>query len=133
MAVLYISIALSGALGGLIAYGIQSMGARHGLSAWRWLFIIEGAISLLVGAACWLSLPTSPETAWFLTPEEKSTMLIIKARNNPFKETKKFSWSQVVMAVTDPLVYLASISLFCSSIALFGFGTFLPTLLKGLE
>lgn len=133
MAVLYVSIALSGALGGLIAYGIQSMGARHGLSAWRWLFIIEGAISLLVGAICWLSLPSSPETAWFLNVEEKATMKLIKERNNPFKETVKFSWKQVGMAVTDPLIWLASIALFCSSIALFGFGTFLPTLLKGLE
>ncbi|KAK7427317.1 hypothetical protein QQZ08_006254 [Neonectria magnoliae] len=133
VAVLYISIALSGALGGLIAYGIQSMGARHGLSAWRWLFIIEGAISLVVGAVCWLSLPTSPETAWFLNSEEKSTMMVIKERNNPFKETEHFSWKQVAMAITDPLVWLASIALFCSSIALFGFGTFLPTLLRALE
>ncbi|KAF4462009.1 allantoate transport [Fusarium albosuccineum] len=112
---------------------VASMGARHGLSAWRWLFIIEGAISLLVGAVCWLSLPTSPETAWFLKPEEKSTMLIIKERNHPFKETEKLSWDQVLMALTDPLVYLASTALFCCSIALFGFGTFLPTLLKGLD
>ncbi|KAK7423496.1 hypothetical protein QQX98_000953 [Neonectria punicea] len=133
VAVLYISIALSGALGGLIAYGIQSMGAQHGLSAWRWLFIIEGAISLVVGAVCWLSLPTSPETAWFLNSEEKSTMMVIKERNNPFKETEHFSWKQVAMAITDPLVWLASIALFCSSIALFGFGTFLPTLLRGLN
>lgn len=133
VAVLYISIALSGALGGLIAYGIQSMGARHGLSAWRWLFIIEGAISLVVGAVCWLSLPTSPETAWFLNEEEKATMVMIKESSNPFKETEKFSWKQVGMAVTDPLVHLASVALFCSSIALFGFGTFLPTLLRGLE
>lgn len=133
VAVLYVSIALSGALGGLIAYGIQSMGARHGLSAWRWLFIIEGAISLVIGAVCWLSLPTSPQTAWFLSEEEKSTMVLIKERNHPFKETEGFSWKQVVMALTDPLVWLASVSLFCASIALFGFGTFLPTLLKGLE
>ncbi|KAF9770567.1 hypothetical protein IL306_011875 [Fusarium sp. DS 682] len=133
VAVLYVSIALSGALGGLIAYGIQSMGARHGLSAWRWLFIIEGAISLVIGAVCWLSLPTSPQTAWFLSEEEKSTMVLIKERNHPFKETEGFSWKQVVMALTDPLVWLASVSLFCASIALFGFGTFLPTLLKGLD
>ncbi|EKJ72338.1 hypothetical protein FPSE_07458 [Fusarium pseudograminearum CS3096] len=133
MAVLYVSIALSGALGGLIAYGIQSMGTRHGFSAWRWLFIIEGAISLVIGAICWLSLPSSPETAWFLNAEEKETMNIIKERNNPFKETEEFSWKQVGMAVTDPLIWLASVALFCSSIALFGFGTFLPTLLRGLD
>lgn len=133
VAVLYISIALSGALGGLIAYGIQSMGDRHGLSAWRWLFIIEGLLSLLVGVVCWVSLPTRPETAWFLNPEEKSTMLVIKAGNNPFKETMNFSWKQVVLAFTDPMVYLASATIFSASIAMFGFGTFLPTLLKGLE
>lgn len=133
VAVLYISIAMSGALGGLIAYGIQSMGARHGLEAWRWLFIIEGVISLVVGAACWLSLPASPETAWFLKPEERSVMMAIKARNQPFEETDRFSWKQVKMAFTDPMVLIASASLFCSSIALFGFGTFLPTLLKGLK
>ncbi|KAF5000350.1 hypothetical protein FGRMN_1818 [Fusarium graminum] len=133
VAVLYVSIALSGALGGLFAYGIQTMGAQRGLSAWRWLFIIEGSISLIIGAACWLSLPTSPETAWFLSPEEKTTMNMIKERNHPFEKTDKFSWKQVAMAMTDPLVWLASISLFCSSIALFGFGTFLPTLLKGLD
>ena len=132
MAVLYITIALSGALGGLIAYGIQSMGSRHGLSAWRWLFIIEGIISLVLGLACWVSLPTSPETAWFLTSEEKSIVMRVKERNHPYKEAASMDWSQVRMALTDPFLYLASASLFCSSIALFGFGTFLPTLLKGM-
>lgn len=133
VAVLYISIAISGAVGGLIAYGIQTMGARHGLSAWRWLFIIEGIVSLFVGAAGWVCLPTSPEKAWFLNAEEKSTMLAIKERNNPLKETKGFSWKQVSMALTDPVVYLVSVALFCSSVAMFGFTTFLPTLLKNLE
>ncbi|KAI8238970.1 putative transporter [Colletotrichum sp. SAR 10_96] len=132
VAVLYITIALSGALGGLFAYGVQSMGARHGLSAWRWLFIVEGTISLVIGIICWVSLPTSPETAWFLKDEEKAVMMRMKERDQMSKEKTSFSWPQVVMAMTDPFVYLASVALFCSSIALFGFGTFLPTLLKGL-
>lgn len=132
VAVLYITIALSGALGGLFAYGIQSMGARHGLSAWRWLFIVEGVISLVIGLVCWISLPTSPQTAWFLKEDERMIFTRMRDQNQPFKETKSFSWGQVVMAVTDPFVYLASAALFCSSIALFGFGTFLPTLLRGM-
>ncbi|KAK2041103.1 major facilitator superfamily transporter, partial [Colletotrichum somersetense] len=132
VAVLYITIALSGALGGLFAYGVQSMGTRHGLSAWRWLFIVEGSISLVIGVMCWISLPKSPETAWFLKEEEKTLMIRIKERGQPLKEKSSFSRSQLVMAITDPFVYLASVALFCSSIALFGFGTFLPTLLKGL-
>ncbi|OAA64952.1 high-affinity nicotinic acid transporter [Cordyceps fumosorosea ARSEF 2679] len=134
IAVLYVSIALSGAVGGLIAYGIQSMGERHGLEAWRWLFIIEGAVSLIIGVICWVSLPGSPETAWFLSSEEKSTMALLKIRDHPYEEdAHKFSWRQVGLAVSDPLVWLASTALFCSSIAMFGFSTFLPTLLKGMQ
>ncbi|KAH8720649.1 putative transporter [Beauveria bassiana] len=134
IAVLYISIALSGALGGLIAYGIQSMGEQRGLAAWRWLFIIEGAVSFAIGALCWVSLPGTPETAWFLDEAERHTMALLKARDHPYEEaTDKFSWKQVGLAVSDPLVWLASIALFCSSIAMFGFSTFLPTLLKGMQ
>lgn len=132
IAVLYITIAISGAVGGLFAYGVQSMGARHGLSAWRWLFIVEGLVSFALGFACWLSLPTTPETAWFLNEEEKLFMKRIREQGNPEKEGHSLRWSEFKMALTDPFVYLAAISLFCSSIAMFGFGTFLPTLLKGL-
>ncbi|KAM3532037.1 hypothetical protein NHJ13051_000413 [Beauveria bassiana] len=134
IAVLYISIALSGALGGLIAYGIQSMGAQRGLAAWRWLFIMEGAVSFAMGALCWVSLPGTPETAWFLDEAERNTMALLKARDHPYEgATDNFSWKQVGLAVSDPLVWLASIALFCSSIAMFGFSTFLPTLLKGMQ
>lgn len=43
----YISAAiLSGAFGGLIAGGIESgLDKRMGIAGWRWLFIIEGALS----------------------------------------------------------------------------------------
>ncbi|CAH0034662.1 unnamed protein product [Clonostachys rhizophaga] len=133
VAVLYISIALSGAFGGLFAYGIQSMGARHGLEAWRWLFIVEGTISFGIGLACWVSLPTSPETAWFLKPEERETMKSIKAKNTTPSSSGTLDWKEVKMAITDPMIYLASASLFCSSIAMFGFSTFLPTILLGLN
>lgn len=133
IAVLYISIALSGAVGGLFAYGIQTMGKQHGLEAWRWLFIIEGTISLVIGAICWVSLPTSPETAWFLNDAEKNTMSMMKLRDQPYEVADKFAWKQFSRALLDPLVWLASVALFCSSIALFGFSTFLPTLLKGMK
>lgn len=39
VSLLYMSSALSGAFGGLFAYGAQSMGRQRGLDAWRWLFV----------------------------------------------------------------------------------------------
>ncbi|PVH74234.1 high-affinity nicotinic acid transporter [Cadophora sp. DSE1049] len=129
---LYLANVTSGAFGGLIAYGIQSMGEQRGLAAWRWLFIIEGVVSIVICGCCWFTFPATPETAWFLTKDEKAVMLASKQRNATYNGDDKFDWKWVKMAVTDPFVYLASWTFFCSSIAIFGFGTFLPTIIRGL-
>lgn len=129
---LYTGSAISGAFGGIIAYGIQMMGDRHGLSAWRWLFIVEGIISLVLGCVSWLTMPKDAENAWFLTEEEKALMCARKERDAIYKGDDDFSWRFVKMAFTDPFVYLAAVGLFCASVPLFGFTTFLPTIIKGL-
>lgn len=132
VAVLYGATALSGAFGGLIAYGIQLMGARRGLEAWRWLFIIEGVISIVICSIALFTLPKSAEDAWFLTDEEKKMMQTRKQRDVIYKGEDKFNWTYAKMALVDPVIWVAGFSLFCAGIPLFGFGTFLPTILRGL-
>jgi hypothetical protein len=121
----------SGAFGGLFAYGIQSMGPKLGLEAWRWLFIIEGSASLAICGGCLFSFPNKPETAWFLKDDEKVLMVLRKQRDAVYKGTDTFEWKWVKEALTDPFVYLASVGFFASSVAIFGFGTFLPTIIRG--
>ncbi|RDW60097.1 high-affinity nicotinic acid transporter-2 [Coleophoma crateriformis] len=132
VALIYFANVMSGAFGGLFAYGIQSMGSRRGIAAWRWLFIIEGAVSLFVCGGCWFSFPNSPENAWFLNAREKEIMALRKQRDVAYKGDDEFSWKWAKLACTDPFIYAASLSFFCSSVAIFGFGTFLPTIIKGL-
>lgn len=133
VAVLYIATTISSAFGGLIAYGVQSMGERRGLAPWRWLFIIEGCISIVICGASWVTMPKNAEEAWFLTAEERVVMRARKERDHLFKGSgDDFSWSHVKMALSDPLIYIASVTLFANSICLLGFGTFLPTIIKGL-
>jgi len=55
-----------------------------------------------------------------------------KLRDIIYKGDDTFSWDYAKMALTDPFIYLAGVLLFCSSIPLFGFGTFLPTIIEGL-
>src|SRR6266536_5328517 len=42
---LFVSAALAGACGGLLAYGIGFMDGLAGQRGWRWIFIIEGIVS----------------------------------------------------------------------------------------
>lgn len=41
---LFVSSALAGACGGLLAYGIGFMSGIAGLGGWRWVFILEGGL-----------------------------------------------------------------------------------------
>lgn len=132
VAVIYCATTLSGAFGGLIAYGIQSMGTRRGLEPWRWLFIIEGVISLAFGFVFLLTIPVSADKAWFLTSAQAECMRQKKQRDALFKGQDQLEKKHIWMALKDPLVYITGLSLFASSLPLLGFGTFLPTIILGL-
>ena len=123
---------LAGAFGGLFAYGVQQMGTRRGLHAWRWLFIIEGCGTLFIGGLCWFFLPRSPENAWFLTEEDKEVMRLRKQKNATFRGEEEFRSKYVKMAFKDPFIYVMGAGFFFSSVAITGFNVFLPTIIKGL-
>ncbi|KAL1967461.1 hypothetical protein VTN77DRAFT_3246 [Rasamsonia byssochlamydoides] len=71
-AMLYSGSLISGAFSGLVAAGItRNMDYTRGLRAWRWLFIIEGSITIAVAIASAFILPNFPRTTGWLTQEEK--------------------------------------------------------------
>lgn len=124
---------ISGAFGGLFAYAIQTMGDRAGLVSWRWLFIIEFCITLVFCGVGMCFLPDKVEEAWFLNAEEKETMRLKKERDLMIRGEDKFDRKWIKLALTDPFVYLLGIAFFTSSVAINGFGVFLPTIIAGLE
>jgi hypothetical protein len=48
------------------------MDGTRGLGAWRWLFIIEGAATIVIAMCCGFVLPNFPRTTKWLTEEEKA-------------------------------------------------------------
>ncbi|CAI6090589.1 unnamed protein product [Clonostachys chloroleuca] len=54
---------LAGSFSGLLAFGIQHMEGIAGLGGWRWIFILEGILTVLIGVIIPWVLPDSPETA----------------------------------------------------------------------
>lgn len=60
---LYTGAHLSGAFAGLIAAGVQrGLAGAKGLESWRWLFIIEGSITVFAGLVAAFILPDYPAT-----------------------------------------------------------------------
>ena len=71
------STTLAGAFGGLLASAIGKMNGMRNYSAWRWIFILEGALTCLVAIAFFWLIPEFPEDAKWLTEEERA---YVKAR-----------------------------------------------------
>lgn len=123
---------VSGAFGGLFAYSVQTMGDRHGLEAWRWLFIIEFCITVVVGGVCLCFLPGVPEKAWYLSAEEKETMRLKRIRDHAIRGDPRFNRKWIKIALQEKFVWMLGIAFFTSSVAINGFGVFLPTIIQGL-
>lgn len=62
---------LAGAFGGVIAYGVGHLNGKSGLQGFRWLFIIEGVITVLLSFVLVFCLPDYPSKSRWLAENEK--------------------------------------------------------------
>lgn len=130
---LFVSAAIAGALGGLLAYGIGQMDGIAGYGGWRWIFIIEGLPSILLGVVSFFLLPNDIDHAYFLTPEEKQLANARHLRHYGVTESSlKFSKNDMLAAFKDWKIWLFCLGQFGVDTLLYGYSTFLPTIIRGL-
>lgn len=131
---LFVSAAVAGALGGLLAYGIGHMGGLAGLAGWRWIMIIEGLPSILIGVAAYFLLPNDPQHAYFLSPAEKRLMVARFRRHyGDTASAQEFSRDDMLAAFRDWKVWAFCIAQFGADTMLYGeFGSSPATLLLGM-
>jgi MFS family permease len=129
-AYLFGSMALSGMFGGLVATGITYIGNAGGLLAWSWLYILEGLVSLIVVPFVWFGLPENPAQAKFFTPEELEVLAARELKRREYMGDSKFDWAQVRSVLGHWRIYAAAAVQFLQDIVLYGFSTFLPSILR---
>ncbi|KAH8668811.1 major facilitator superfamily domain-containing protein [Xylariales sp. PMI_506] len=130
---LFVSAAIAGSLGGLLAYGIGFMQGLHGLSGWRWIMIIEGLPTFCLGIAVFFLLPNDADSAYFLTDAEKKLMAARMRRGYGDTESaQQFSKKDMMAAFKDWKVWLFCAGQFGMDTMLYGFSTFLPTIINGI-
>lgn len=94
VAAILASATLAGAFGGAIAFGVGHMNQVRGISAWRWLFILEGAPSVLSAFFVWFFLPDYPETVSWLSAEEKDLAALRLAGQGSRGSGKSLTWEE---------------------------------------
>lgn len=131
---LFVSAALAGACGGLLAFAIGHMDGTAGQRGWRWIMIIEGLPTFVLGIATWFILPNTPETAYFLKPHEKKMAAARLTRQTGYTaKAAEFHWADVRKGLKDWKVWAFCFAQFGSDTMLYGYSTFLPTIIRGIN
>ncbi|CDK25401.1 unnamed protein product [Kuraishia capsulata CBS 1993] len=86
------SALISGAFTGLLAYGLFHI-KNDALYGWQYLFIIEGAATVLISLIAYFWLPSTPSTCRWLTPELKEVARLRQLKNSVKKVDSSFSWA----------------------------------------
>lgn len=116
-AMFFSAASVAGAFSGLLAFAISKMDGIGGLEGWRWIFILEGIVTVVVAVIAFFLLYDFPETASFLTEEERAFVVYrlkyqgdVSARDETHEatvaETEKFEWKYVRQAFCDWQIYV---------------------------
>ncbi|KAL2436723.1 High-affinity nicotinic acid transporter [Exophiala dermatitidis] len=131
--IFYACATLSGAFGGLIAYGVQAnMASPTGRLTWSWLFLIEGVLAVSIGLAVVIVLPRFPDDLhrrgkghWLFNQEE------IDLAHNRYAayniEREKFRPRQLLAVVKDIKTYFFGFVQGAAVLGVSVVGSFLPT------
>lgn len=115
-ALFFSAASIAGAFSGLLAFAISKMDGVGGLEGWRWIFILEGIATVLVAVLAFFLLYDFPETASFLTEEERAFVVFRLKYQGQAKdkqqslirvpEAEELKWKYVRQAFVDWQIWL---------------------------
>lgn len=109
IAYFYSGVSLANMFGGLIAAGVlDNLDGAQGIAGWRWLFIIEGVITIFVSICSAFLLPNYPATTKWLTEEERA-FAAWRLLADISEEDERYAatvWQGLKLAVKDYRLYI---------------------------
>ncbi|KAI0126752.1 major facilitator superfamily domain-containing protein [Xylariales sp. AK1849] len=141
-AMFFSAASIAGAFSGLLAFAISKMDGVGGLEGWRRIFILEGIATVIVAVLAFFVLHDFPETATFLTEEERAFVVFRLKYGQDKKadqegrtqvaEVDEFEWKYVWQAFRDWQIWLNLFVYLGIVCPLYGVSLFLPTIINSL-
>ena len=125
------STTLAGAFGGLLASAIGKMDGMRGYHGWRWIFILEGALTCLVSVFFFFLLPNFPEDAAWLRDDERT---YIRARlqldQGQSAAERRITPLDVARVFRDPKILVGGFMYFGLVVPAYGYAYFSPSIIR---
>src|SRR6185437_143634 len=118
------AIPLANVIGQPLSGVILGLDGLEHLHGWQWLFLIEGAPSVVLGLAVLWLMPNGPADAKWLAEEERDAIASALAEEPPHQHT------EFLPMLLDARVWLLSIPDFGIVLALYGVNLWLPQIVR---
>jgi len=120
------AIPVSGAIGGpLSGWLMAHLQGVYGLAGWRWLFLVEGGGSLLVGIAAFFVLHDSVDSVRWLNADEKQ-----RIAEDLAQDARTRTETSAKGAFVNARVWLLGLLYFCIAMGNYGLAFWVPTIIK---
>ena len=122
------------ATGTLVNYGLNQHDGYRGLQGWRWMFIVQGACTCVIGIATYWWMVDFPEFSYksfrFLSPEDAgiASRRIIRDRDDLIAQP--FSLGKVLVHAKDLKIWAFACLFFLQNIVTTALAYFVPIILE---
>lgn len=123
---------IAGAFGGLLAFAIAKMDGIQGYRGWRWIFIIEGIVTVALGGVTKFWVTDWPETAKFLNEEERALLLARLRADTGDARMDRLDKRATRRILLDPKIYLGTFAYMGVVNTGYAGSFFTPTIIKEL-
>lgn len=130
--VIYGAASISGAFSGLLAAAISKMNGVRRLAGWRWIFLLEGVVTIVFGLFAASILPNTPDKAIVLNTEEKAYSTQRLAAEIKVKENPHISTKAIISTFAEPHVLIMGVIGFCNGIVISGIAYFTPSIVQAM-
>ncbi|KAJ4249822.1 hypothetical protein NW762_012165 [Fusarium torreyae] len=130
LALFYAASNIANAFSGLLAFGVFQI--KSDLLVWRYLFIIEGAASVLFSVFAFWYLPRSAAEAKFLGEEEKALAFHRMSVDSSSVVQEKFNFKDSIKIFTYPTTYCFLLIEICLGVPIQSVALFMPQIIQRL-
>lgn len=130
LAIFYAFSNIANAFSGLLSFGVFQI--KSSLLVWRYLFIIEGACSVLFSFFAYWYLPRSAAQAKFLNIEEKALAFHRVQVDSSSVVQEDFRFKEAVKIFKHPTTYAFLMIEICLGVPIQSVGLFMPQIIQRL-
>ncbi|KAF2139703.1 uncharacterized protein K452DRAFT_232137 [Aplosporella prunicola CBS 121167] len=131
LALFYAASNIANAFSGLLAFGVFQINSS--LQRWRYLFIIEGAATVLFSLLAFLYLPRTARSARFLSPGERALAHRRIQQDSSAIVNEPFDLRSALRIFAHPTTYAFLVLELCVGVPLQSVALFLPQIIARLS